>query len=272
MILSKTVGPTSAKLIHALLAQGKNLFTLNDACGITGKEKQETSDFLRDLVNRGVLSRIKSGIFLILIMGQEKSQLDNWPVIARILAGENDYFISHYSAMRLHGMTTHPLMDVIITTSKRIASKKVHDRLYQFIYSKPEHLWGILKQWATKQEKVCVSDIERTLLDGFARPDLCGGLKEIIRGLWSKQKQIDWDKLIQYAKRYHSKAAVKRLGFTLEKLNLGIDCISSLENIISSKKDYVLLDPNGPKLGRYLSRWKLRININEEEIMTSVWG
>lgn len=268
---SKTLGSTSAKLISELFVQGKIIFTLEDACEIYGRARQETSHFLRDLVNRGILARIKSGVFLILQMGQESAQLDNWPVIARALSGNNDYFISHYSAMRLHGMTTHPLMNVIITMPKRNASKKIHNLLYQFIYSKPNHFWGISKIWVTKHERVCVSDLERTILDGLDRPDLCGGIKEIARGIWNKQKQIDWKKMAQYANEYHSKAAVKRLGYILETLNLGLDCIPLLEKIISPKKDYILLDPNGLKIGTYLSRWRIRVNISNNEITASVW-
>jgi predicted transcriptional regulator of viral defense system len=269
--LRKTIGSTSAKVIHELLVQGKVIFTLDEALRIYGRGRQETSHFLRDLVNRGILARIKCGVFLILQMGQESTQLDNWPVIAHVLARKSDYFISHYSAMRLHGMTTHPLMNVIITMPKRNTSRKVHHIVYQFIYSKPEHFWGASSLWVTKQEKVYVSDLERTLLDGLDRPDLCGGIKEIAKGIWNKQKQIDWSKVAKYAKKYHSKAAVKRLGYILESLNLGLDCIPLLEKIISSKKDYILLDPNGPKFGVYLSRWRIRMNMNSDEITAGVW-
>ncbi len=267
----KTIGPISSKMLQGLFAKGKIIFTLDDACEIYGRERQETTYFLRDLVNRGVLARIKSGVFLIVQMGQESTQLANWPIIARVLAGKNEYYISHYAAMRLHGMTTHPLMNVILTLSKRKPTKQVHNIQYQFIYSKSDHFWGTTQLWVTKQEKVCVSDLERTILDGLDRPDLCGGIKEIARGIWAKQKKIDWVKIVNYAKKYHSKAAVKRLGFILECLNLGLDYVSQLEEIISSKKDYILLDPNGAQMGNYLSRWRIRINMNKDEITASVW-
>lgn len=269
---NKTLGPTSANFIHRLIELGKTIFTLEEACDVYGKGKKETSDFIGDLINRSVLARIKPGIFLILQMGQESTQLDNWPIIAHFLVGQSQYFISHYSAMRLHGMTTHPLMTVIVTLSKRNRPKKVHNLSYQFIYSKPDRFWGISELWITKQEKVCVSDLERTILDCLERPDLCGGAKEIIKGIWGKQKQIDWNKLAHYANKYHSKAAVKRLGFILEKLNLGAQCIPLLEKIISSRKDYVLLDPSASNIGHYINRWWLRINIDENELIESVWG
>lgn len=271
-LISKTLGPVSATLLKDLLSQGKIFFTLDDACAISGKSRQQISNFLRDLVNREILARIKSGVFLILQMGHESTQLDNWPIIAHFLADGNDYFISYYSAMRLHGMTTHPLLDVTLTMSKRNKSKKIHNISYQFIYIKPEHFWGADPLWVSKQNKVWISDLERTLLDGFDRPELCGGIIEVVKGIWTKQKDINWTKLVEYAKNYHSKAAVKRLGYILEKLNIGIECIHHLEKIIEPRKDYILLDPNGAKAGSFLSRWRVQQNINVDEIKASVWG
>lgn len=273
VIATKTLGPMSAVLLEKLHQQGKVIFTLDDAMEIYDRGRQETTHFLRDLVNRGILARIKSGVFLILQMGQETAQLSNWPLIAKALMGENDYTISHYSAMRLHGMTTHPLVDVFITMPKRFVSKKILHVFYRVIYSKSEHLWGVMDFWVTKQDKIRVTDLERTILDGLERPDLCGGLIEVVRGIWSKQKEINWEKMVVYSKKFHTKAAIKRLGYILELLNVGeAGCISSLEKIISSKKDYVFLDPNGEKEGVYLSRWRLRININDKELKASVWA
>lgn len=269
---SKTLGPISAQLVQELIAASKTIFTLEDASRIYGKSKQETSSFLRDLVNRGVLIRIKSGTFLVSQYGQELTQLDNWPLIAKALTEPNEYFISHYSAMRLHGMTTHPLMHVFITMHKRKLAKRVHKLVYQFIYCKKPHFWGITEEWITKQEKIYVSDIERTILDGLDRPDLCGGIIEVVRGIWSKQKQIQWDKLAEYAINYHSKAAIKRLGYILEVLKLDEKCILFLKNQLVSNRDYILLDPNDEKKGKYLSKWKLQINMNISEIQASVWG
>lgn len=270
---SRTLGPMSARFIYELVERGTEIFTLNDACTLYGRGRQETSDFLRELVNRGILVRIKSGVFLIPKTGQENTQLSNWPIIARTLAGTNNYYISHYSAMRLHGMTTHPLSEIAITLTKKQPVKKVLQNItYRFIYSKPQNFWGFCDHWVTKQEKVQISDLERTILDGLARPELCGGIKEVVRGIWSSQKKINWNKLVEYTDRYHTKAAVKRLGFILEILNLEANCLPSLKNSIKFSMDYILFDPSGSKLGKYLNRWHVRVNMNIDELKASIWG
>lgn len=266
---TKTLGPVSARFLNELYNIGKTLFSLEEAVKITGKNQIETSKFLSDLIERGVLARLKQGVYIILQMGQEATQLSNWSIIARELAKPDNYYLSYYSAMRIHEMTTHPLFDVYISMSKRCRDRKISNFTYHFIYSDPNHFWGHNALWI-RQEKIYVSDIEKTILDGLERADLCGGIKEIIRGIWVKQKEIDWQKMSEYCEKFRTKAAVKRLGFILEQLDLGSDILPLLSQIIFNAKDYILLDPNGSKEGKRLSRWKIRININIEEIRASV--
>jgi len=101
-------------------------------------------------VKRGILARVKAGVYLLLQAGSEDIQLRNWPVIARELAGRAPYFISHYSAMRIHGMTTHPLNNVFLTILQRKNKKTLSGINYNFIFSKKEHFWGDTAHWATK--------------------------------------------------------------------------------------------------------------------------
>ena len=269
---TKTTGRVSAGFIATLQNRGKTIFSIDEAQEICGKQRTATVDLLRDLVNRGILARIKSGTFLILQTGNENTQLRNWPVIARELAGKDLYFISHYSAMRIHGMTSHPILNVYLTFPKQKPDKMVSNITYHFIYSKKEHFWGQMIHWVTKQEQVQVSDLERTILDGFDRPDLCGGITDVARGLWAAQKKIDSEKLMKYAKQYRTKAAVKRLGYVLETLNIVSDSLSGLGKEIMDTKDYVRLDPQGKKEGKCLSRWRIQLNMNADELKAGVWG
>ncbi len=269
---SKTIGPVSASFIARLTQHGKTIFSITEAMQIYGKNRFATGAFLSDLVQRGILVRVKAGVYLLLQTGNENAQLKNWPVIARELAGNDAYFISHYSAMRIHGMTTHPLNSVFLTTLKRKRKKTLSDITYQFIYSKKAHFWGDENYWATKQERVRISDLERTILDGFDRPELCGGVTEVARGLWTAQKRINFKKLNQYAMRFRTNAAIKRLGFVLETLKLGSDWLPEFLKLIKKTESYIVLDPQSPKEGKALKRLELRINLDPEELKASVWG
>lgn len=268
----KTLGKVSANLLARLQSEGKTIFTIEDARKISQKDYFGTGDFLSELVKRNILARIKSGKYLILQSGAENTQLKNWPVIARELVLPNPYFISHYSAMRLHGMTTHPLFDVCVTVPHRSTAKKVSDFKYRFVYCKKEHFWGDEPRWVTRQEKVQVSDLERTILDGLDRPDLCGGVLEVVRGIWAKKAELNSQKLLKYAKKFRTKAALKRLGLILETLKIKEDLAKELFEMFKDSEDYILLDPASSKEGKHLKRWHVILNSNLEELKESIWA
>lgn len=256
----KTLGPASADLIQKLLRSGRRIFTLSDAAEITHKSKHSTTRFISELVKRNIIARLNAGTYLILETSHETSQLTNWPVIAKAITDSEKYYISYYAAMRIHGMTTHATTTIKISINKRRRKKIINNIHYEFIYCKPENFWGIESYWPTKDIKVNVSDLEKTIVEGLLRPEYCGGISEVATGIWLKQNDIDWIKLLGYLKKSSVKSAVKRLGYLLEHYELAPNWISDLRQLIGDSNDYVLLDPKGPKQGKHLKRWHLRIN------------
>jgi hypothetical protein len=82
---SRTVGPVSSAFIATLQKRGKTIFSITEVQEIYGKNRYSTGDFLSDLVKRGILARIKAGVYLLLQMGNENTQLGNWPAKILIL-------------------------------------------------------------------------------------------------------------------------------------------------------------------------------------------
>ena len=117
--------------------------------------------------------------------------------------------------------------------------------------------------WISEGERISVSDLERTIIDSLARPDLSGGVVEVATALQIGAERFDYQKLISYAERFDNQAVMKRLGFLLELLGLTTQSnIDDLQKQISSS--YASLDPYLPKEGNYYSRWKLKINIEPD--------
>jgi predicted transcriptional regulator of viral defense system len=104
-------------------------------------------------------------------------------------------------------------------------------------------------------------------VDCLAYPEYCGGIQEIIKGLWKAKEEIDPGKMISYAKKMDNSAIFKRLGYLLEVLELNdLLVLSNLKNYV--KKGYSLLDPLLPKKGAYNSEWNLLINISKEDLLS----
>jgi len=265
----------STLLNNAWLIQ-KRVFSTQEAEKSLGWSKADLHAVLFRLVEKGKLIRIKRGLFCLVPPGLrslKRGYPQNWFLIAKALAGEKPYFISHYSAMQLHGMTSESIQTIFMS---RLEQRRVPKDLripIRYVTIPQKRFWGLEEKWVTNEEKVYVSDLERTILDILDRPDLAGGISEIARGLWLVKNDIHASKLVPYAKRFDSLAAVKRLGFLMEKLDLGSqEVVHQLNEFVQSSASFAFLDPASKQEGRYLSRWHLRINVDmagiRENLMT----
>lgn len=160
----------------------------------------------------------------------------------------------------------HPVFTIYISTPIRRQPKKILGATYHFIYIHKKDIWGIEDVWVTQSQKVKVSDFERTIIDCLNRPELCGGISEIAKGIWIKRNNIDYQKMVKYLKQFNRKSVAKRLGFILEIYGIGEEKIfSEIKKLISPS--YALLDPTLENCGRFLNSWKLRVNINPKELL-----
>ena len=252
----------------------KGIFSSDEARHALGWSPSEVHPILFRLVKKGRLVRIKRGLFCIQPLGTSRpGYSQNWLLIASRLAGNKPYFISYYSAMQLHGMTGESIQTIFISRVEQHRPPQNLQMPIRFVTVPQKRFWGLEEKWATQEAKVWVSERERTILDILDRPDLAGGISEIARGLWMVRKDIDSSKLIAYARRLDSYAAAKRLGFLMEKMEIGTAKeIEKLHDFIKNSSSYAFLDPTAEKTGRYFNRWHLRINqdmtLIEKNLMT----
>lgn len=275
--LTKTLGPQAAKLILSLYDRNHPIFSLGEALEILGGAHASIQFLVFDLARKGILTRLKPGLFQLVPfeLGFEKEYLGNPYVVARELAFSHlnkptykkakVYYLSHGSAFDLHQMVTQPQLIVYVTTTRQIPTRTILGTEFRFVRCKSSHLFGITEVWVDKNEKVQVSDFERTILDGLKQPDYCGGISEVAKGLWIKREAIDAKKLVDYALRLNIGAVIRRLGFLLETYQIGhSEEIQFLQSKLTAT--YQLLDPGLPAEGKFIARWKLRLNVSEEEL------
>lgn len=268
---SKTLGSQAARLVTELHEQGKTMFSNTDVEVITGLGPKSARNFVASLVHRGVVTRLKPGLFILVPfeLGREREFLGNPFVVARELIGGCDYFVSHASAMSIHQMVTQPQLVVYTSTPRAIRPRTVLGTEFRFVRCKPDHLFGITDYWATKTEKVQVSDLERTVLDGLKQSEHCGGFTEVAKGFWMRRDDIDSGRLVDYALRLDVGAVIRRLGFLLELFD--VDASDEIERLRERlTPSYAVLDPLFPAEGKYLARWRLRLNLEPEEITSVV--
>jgi predicted transcriptional regulator of viral defense system len=266
-IHGKTVGRQTAGLLAGLYDRPQSTFTLADAQEITGLSSHLASSLLHKAVRRGLVSRLKPGVFVIIPpeLGSASEYAGDPFLTAKRLAGGAPCFISHASAMEIHRMVTQPQLAVFASSSKRLRSRIVQGTQFRFVYVQRERYFGTMKHWATRQESVEISDLERTVIDGLRQPEYCGGITEVAKGLWMRHEDMQAKNLVDYALRMVTGAVVRRLGYLLELYAIAPESeLARLRDALT--ETYAPLDPMLPEEGTHMRRWRLQLNITPQEL------
>ncbi|MEW6291027.1 MAG: transcriptional regulator [Thermodesulfobacteriota bacterium] len=263
----KTLGPRLAFLVAELYEQQKTVFSNQDVETITGLSPKAARGLTIRLVERGLVTRLKPGLFILVPaeLGHERDYLGDPYVVAAEIVGGSDYFISHSSAMDIHQMVTQPQLVVYTTTTQSIRPRSILGTEFRFVRCKPKQFFGSMDHWASKTRKIRISDLERTVIDGLRQSEYCGGFSEVAKGFWMRRQDMDVKKLVEYALMLDIGAVYRRLGYLLELFETKEeDQLELLRKKLTAS--YVLLDPMMPAEGKFIARWRLRLNVSPEEV------
>ncbi len=264
---SKTLGPRESQLITSLYDVDKQVFKLQDIKDILRVEESLAANLASRLNAKGIITRIKQGLYAIVPfeMGRETAYAPDAGIIAREIVNSKIYYIAFASALQLHDMTTQPQLTNYAAVMEQIPDVKAAGYDYKFVKLSEKNFFGIEDFWINKQEKIKVSDVEKTLIDCLNHPEYCGGISEAAKALYIKKDLIVIDKLVSYAVKLNKGSVCARLGYLLELYKLaGGNNLNLLKQLIG--KSYAPLDPTMPKSGRYLNQWRLRLNVDREEL------
>jgi predicted transcriptional regulator of viral defense system len=268
---AKTLGPRSAHLITTLYEENKTIFRLKEIQEILSLDNANARNFVRKLVGRGVVTRLKPGLFVLVPfeLGKEREYIGNPLVLARELVNGGDYYLSHGTAMEIHSMVTQPQLVIHVSTPIKKRSVYVMGTEFRFIPCRSDWFFALIDHWATKQEKVVVSDLERTIIDGLRQPEHCGGVTEVAKGFWMRRGDIHTGRLIEYALKINVGAVIRRLGYIMELYEIGTqeDRKILLDHITDT---YVRLDPVLPAEGKFMRKWRLQLNVPPNELLSIV--
>ncbi|MBI4311118.1 MAG: type IV toxin-antitoxin system AbiEi family antitoxin domain-containing protein [Chloroflexi bacterium] len=264
---TKTLGARSAQLVTELNELRKSTFTLADVRAITGLSPEAARNLVHKARQRGLVTRLKPGLYNLVPfeLGRATEHVDSPYLIAREIAGDASYFLSHGTAFELHRMVTQAHLTVYISCTRRVRPQTVGGYDLRFIHITPEQVFGVTKQWIDKERAVMISDLDRTIIDGLRHPEFVGGITEVAKGMWMKRAELDAKRLVEYARRLGVGAVARRLGYLLEHYDLAnAATLEALRETLTAT--YQRFDPLLPAEGRFLSRWRLRLNVTPEEL------
>lgn len=167
--------------------------------------------------------------------------------------------IAYWSALNHHGMTEQLPRIVFIATNHpvRHPPEEILGVTFKIISLQPLKFFGIIQDWIDDR-LFCITDKEKTIIDGLDLPKYIGGVGEIVKALTRTWTELDEAKLIDYATKIGNTAVTKRLGFLMEELGLGNP--EALQKSASLSRGFSPLDPTLPRQGKHNRRWNLLIN------------
>lgn len=269
----KLISTQSNAILTYFNQKNKDCFEYSEATrALPYSSESALKELLSDMVKRGLLMRIKKGLYYIVPYEQEaKTFMPDWHLLAEHLTKGTGYYIGYYSALHIHNKITQPSLKEQMVVERQIRPSKltIKNVTFQFIYHNKNHFFGFKKVWIDSFNKVTCSDLEKTIVDCLFKPDYAGGIVEIARAIHSSKSEINYNKLLEYTKRFGSQAVIKRLGFLLETLDIESEIIKQL--LKAKTASYVLLDTELPKSGKMISRWSLQQNLETETITSAIY-
>ncbi|MEO6832810.1 MAG: type IV toxin-antitoxin system AbiEi family antitoxin [Chitinophagaceae bacterium] len=268
----KTISTQSGSLLHYFNEKGKPAFGIQEATSALPSAAESTvRELLRDMVRRGLLMRLKEGVYHIIPYEQDATTyMPDWHLAAEHLVGDVPYYIGYYSALQLFGLITQPSLkeQVVVARQVRPSTLQVKNVSFQFIYHNETHFFGAKKKWIDSFHKVQCSDLEKTFVDCLFKPEYAGGIVEIAKAIYAAKGDIKFENLLAHVKRFNAQSVIKRLGFLLQILDIPNPILAELRQLRTAS--YTVLDTELPKEGKFISEWSIQQNIGTETLKSAI--
>ncbi|MCK4269842.1 MAG: type IV toxin-antitoxin system AbiEi family antitoxin domain-containing protein [Methanogenium sp.] len=237
-----------------------DIFTVDDVKKISDMNDEVLWVMLHRLETQGWIERIEKGKYMIIPLGAEKGKYTlNEFVIGSMLI--EPYCISYWSALHYYGFTEQIPSTVFIQTTSRKKKQdlEVFGVRYKIIKIKQEKFFGIKTEWFDN-DKIFITDKEKTIIDCLDRPRYSGGIIEVIKGI--KEQSFDKARIADYANQINNTGVIRRLGFLCEYYGIDIELPPLDRNI----RNYLPLDPTMPQEGEKSSKWRLILNLAKDTL------
>jgi predicted transcriptional regulator of viral defense system len=257
-IIKKNINQEQNLFLKALSDEEIEIFTFSEIEQRLGIFQRNLSDILANLVHHKMLVQLEKGKYC-------RPNFNDHFVIANYLC--KDSAVAYWSALNHYGLTEQIPNTVFVQTDKLKRSKKVFNVDYKFIKTHPKKIAGITTEGRGSYE-FRITDVEKTIIDCFDLPQYSGGFAELVRAFYNAG--LNKQKLLDYAVAVDNLSVFKRISYMSELFEMKGFKTFQKETEKRLKNKYTYFSPFGEKTGRYLSRWKLCLNVDEKSLFSII--
>lgn len=261
----RSLSDREARLLSALAAAGRHIFTVEEAHQIAGVHGVDVARLLYRLAAKHWVQRLERGKYRLIPLeaGPEAQWAEHEYLIAAALV--QPYYLAYATALHYYGYSERQPRPVWIATTRRKRPVTVEGIAYRFVTLAEIKFFGYTTVHLLDRP-VQVAEREKAIADGFDHPEYCGGTIEPAKGLWFGSDELDLARLVEYSRRLGNRTAMRRLGFWLERLEIGDPAL--LQELETSRdRNYARLDPGGSDDGPRDTRWRLIVNVPERQLL-----
>jgi len=270
---NRSLSPLESKLILHLEWKKQPVINVKDAMKILGVSNDHARQLLHDLARDRWLARIQAGKYeLIPAERGEYAFPDTNPLFLGSVLFRS-YYYSFATAAFFHGLSTQSSQVVFIAISQNVPRRRlVRAKEYRLVFQ-PEHKFFGWSEVDAYGSPVNMAEPEKAVLDSLDHPSYAGDMPEIAGMLWRGRNSLDWQKMVEYAMRFRSRALMQRLGYLLDAIKIPIDVKTrSLlqEKAVAVGKCYLGQPSRWGTGGDYSSTWRVVNNIPRKELVAEL--
>nr|HID12794.1 hypothetical protein [Anaerolineae bacterium] len=168
-------------------------------------------------------------------------------------------YVSFWSALHFHGLTEQVPRTVFVATTQKRRPLDFNGARFVFVRVAPYKFFGYQREMIGDLP-VLMAEVEKALVDSLDQLRYAGGLLEVAKALYQARQRLDVERLVEYANRMRNRSLCSRLGYLLDRFG---QPVKGLE----VSQTFVLLDPQGQAEGPYNRRWRVRVNVSNEELL-----
>ncbi|MBI5061654.1 MAG: hypothetical protein HZB67_05060 [Candidatus Aenigmarchaeota archaeon] len=217
--------------------KGLPLFTINDLSRIIGKKDSYVKVVAYRLRKKGLIKHIEKGKYTVYDDPVEFASYITTPS-----------YISFWTALRIYNLTEQLPLGAMVAVPK--PKKEIKFNKETITFTKTSQFWGY-KKMRYRDFDIFIAEKEKAVIDCLVSKNT--PFDEAAKAILSKE--LDYEKLVEYAEKAGIKSLAKRVGFLTEKAGFDATLLLRL-----SGSSYIPLNWAFKKKGQKDFRWKIIIN------------